>query len=91
LEDIPHLIDLGVDCLKVQGREYAVPLVERMVQFYRDLIDTYLASPKDAGTPTFNLSPWQSRLAAIQAQRDTARSDGTRLLLAEARQPVPAP
>jgi putative protease len=86
LADIPHLIDLGVDCLKVQGREYAVPLVERMVRFYRDLIDTYLASPKGA----FDLSPWQSRLAAIQAQRDTARSDGTRLLLAEARQPVPA-
>jgi hypothetical protein len=35
--------------------------------------------------------PWQSRLAAIQAERDTSRSDGTRLLLAEARQPVPAP
>jgi putative protease len=88
LEDIPYLIDLKVECLKVQGREYAVPLVERMVRFYRDLIDTYLASPKGE---LFNLSPWQSRLAAIQAQRDTARSDGTRLLLAEARQPVPAP
>jgi len=61
--------------------------VERMVRFYRELIDAYVASPK--GEP-FDLSPWQSRLAAIQAQRDTARSDGTRLLLAEARQPVPA-
>jgi putative protease len=90
LEDIPHLIDLGVDCLKVQGREYAVPLVERMVRFYRDLIDTYLAFPKGPGALSFDLSPWQLRLAAIQAQRDTARSDGTRLLLAEARQPVPA-
>jgi hypothetical protein len=61
-----------------------------MVRFYRDLIDTYLASSKGAGTSPFDLSPWQSRLAAIQAQRDTARSDGTRLLLIEARQPVPA-
>jgi putative protease len=90
LADIPHLIDLGVDCLKVQGREYAVPLVERMVRFYRDLIDTYLAFPKGPGALSFDLSPWQLRQAAIQAQRDTARSDGTRLLLAEARQPVPA-
>jgi putative protease len=90
LEDIPHLIDLGVDCLKVQGREYSVPLVERMVRFYRDLIDACVASPKGAGTPSFDLSPWRSRLTAIQAERDTARSDGTRLLLAEARQPVPA-
>jgi putative protease len=87
LADIPHLIDLGVQCLKVQGREYSVPLVERMVRFYRELIDAYVASPK--GEP-FELSPWQSLLTAIQMERDTARSDGTRLLLAEARQPVPA-
>jgi putative protease len=87
LEDIPHLIDIGVHCLKVQGREYSVPLVERMVRFYRDLIDAYLAFPKGEGSP-FQLSPWQSRLAAIQAERDAARSDGTRMLLAEARQPV---
>ena len=87
LADIPHLIDLGVQCLKVQGREYSVPLVERMVRFYRELIDAYVASPK--GEP-FDLSPWQSLLTAIQMERDTARSDGTRLLLAEARQPVPA-
>jgi putative protease len=87
LEDIPQLIDLGVRCLKVQGREYPVPLVERMVRFYRDLIDAYVASPKDV---PFNLSPWQSRLLALQAERDAARSDGTRRLLFEARQPVPA-
>lgn len=89
LEDIPHLIDLGVDCLKVQGREYPVPLVEGIVKLYRDLIDAYTAFPKRA-TAAFDLSPWRDRLAAIQAQRDTARSDGTRLLLIEARQPVPA-
>ena len=88
LADIPHLIDLGVECLKVQGREYPVPLVEQMVRFYRDLIDTYVAAPK--GRP-FDLSPWQSRLDAIQSGRDAARSEGTRLLLIEARQPVPAP
>jgi putative protease len=87
LADIPHLIDLGVQCLKVQGREYSVPLVESMVRFYRDLIDACVASPK--GEP-FDLSPWQLRLASIQAQRDASRSDGTRLLLAEARQPVGA-
>jgi putative protease len=85
LEDIPHLIDLGVHCLKVQGREYPVPLVERMVTFYRQLIDAYVASPARG---SFDLSRWQVRLAAIQSERDSARSDGTRKLLAEARQPV---
>ena len=90
LEDIPSLIDIGVHCLKVQGREYSVPLVERMVRFYRDLIDAYLAFSKDGGARPFQLSPWRSRLAGIQAERDAARSDGTRMLLAEARQPVPA-
>lgn len=88
LEDIPQLIDLGVHCLKVQGREYPVPLVENMVKFYRDLIDEYTAWPKDK---PFNLGPWQSRLFAIQSERDAARSNGTRMLLNEARQPVPLP
>jgi putative protease len=85
LEDIPNLIGLGVHCLKVQGREYPVPLVERMVRFYRDLIDACLASPKGEA---FDLLPWQARLAGIQSERDAARSDGTRRLLAEARLPV---
>jgi putative protease len=88
LADIPRLIALGVDCLKVQGREYPVPLVEQMVRFYRELIDACVAVP--AGGP-FDISPWQSRLAAIQSGRDSARSEGTRRLLMEARQPVPAP
>ncbi|HSB71415.1 MAG TPA: peptidase U32 family protein [Candidatus Methylomirabilis sp.] len=87
LEDIPHLIDLGVHCLKVQGREYPVALVEDMVRFYRDLIDAYLRHPE--GRP-FDLTPWGAHLARIEAERNVARSDGTRLLLIEARQPVPA-
>lgn len=87
LQDIPNLIDMGVHCLKVQGREYPVPLVHNMVRFYRDLIDACIARPKD---DPFDLAPWQSRLFDIQAERDAARSTGTQQLLDEARQPVPA-
>lgn len=87
LDDVPRLIDLGVHCLKIQGREYPVPLVAEMVGFYRGLIDTYLAHPKEMA---FDLAPWRSRLHAIEAERNAARSEGTRLLLIEARQPVPA-
>ncbi len=87
LEDIPTLIDLGVHCLKVQGREYPVPLVASMVRVYRELIDAYCARPRGAA---FDLAPWRRRLDGIEAARDAARSEGTRLLLIEARQPVPA-
>jgi len=85
LDDIPALIDLGVHCLKIQGREYPVPLVARIVCFYRDLIDAYLAKP---GEP-FDLTSWRLRLEEIRAERDSKRSNMTLVLLNEARQPVP--
>jgi putative protease len=90
LEDIPKLIDLGVHCLKIQGREYPVPLVAAIVKFYRDLIDSYLAHPKDKGKP-FDLAPWQKQLAGIQQWRDARRSSMTLVLLQEAHQPVVTP
>lgn len=83
LEDIPALIGMGVRTLKIQGREYAVDLIGRMVKFYRDLIDTYTANPHD-----FDLRPWQERLSLIQAQRDLERAKGTLHLFQEAREPV---
>lgn len=86
LDDIPPLIDLGVHCLKIQGREYAVPLVAQIVRFYRELIDAYTARrPEQA----FDLGPWRARLEAIQAERDAKRTNMTQILLNEARQPVP--
>lgn len=87
LEDIPRLIDLGVHCLKIQGREYPVPLVGEIVRFYRRLIDGYLAHPKGQA---FDLAPWRATLAGIEAGRNAARARTTQMLLIEARQPVPA-
>ncbi|MFQ5990474.1 MAG: U32 family peptidase, partial [Candidatus Methylomirabilales bacterium] len=78
-----HLIDMGVHTLKVQGREYALDLIGRMVKFYRDLIDSYTSDPHG-----FDLRPWKVRLAEIQAQRDLERAKGTLHLFEEARQPV---
>jgi U32 family peptidase len=86
LDDIPALIDMGVHCLKIQGREYPVSLVASIVRFYRELIDTYVAKPAEQA---FDLTPWRSRLEAIQAERDSKRSNMTSVLLNEARQPVP--
>jgi putative protease len=87
LDDIPHLIDLGVHCLKIQGREYTVPLVGVIVKFYRDLIDACEASPKGE---RFDLAPWKARLTPIETGRDKQRGKGTQALLAEARIPVAA-
>ena len=86
LDDIPALIDLGVHCLKIQGREYPVPLVASIVRFYRELIDAYLTKPSEQA---FDVSPWRLRLEAIQAERDSRRGNMTLVLLNEARQPVP--
>ena len=86
LEDIPPLIDLGVHCLKIQGREYPTPLVAQIVRFYRELMDAYNAKQPEH---PFDVTPWRSRLEAIQAERDAKRTSMTLTLLNEARQPVP--
>jgi U32 family peptidase len=86
LDDIPPLLDLGVHCLKIQGREYSVALVARIVRFYRELIDACVSKPPDQA---FDLGPWRARLEALQAERDARRSNTTLVLLNEARQPVP--
>ena len=85
LEDIPSLIDLGVRCMKIQGREYTSALVGNIVRFYRELLDAYAANTP--GEP-FDLNPWKMRLAAIQTERDNQRSAGTLELLTEAKRPV---
>jgi len=86
LDDIPPLLDMGVHCLKIQGREYPVALVAEIVRFYRELIDACVSKPPDRA---FDLEPWRARLEAIQAERDARRKNTTLVLLNEARQPVP--
>ncbi|MBI5574877.1 MAG: U32 family peptidase [Deltaproteobacteria bacterium] len=78
VDDIPSLIDLGVDTIKIQGREYSVPLVGEMVRFYRELIDAYV---KDR--PSFRLEPWKERMAGIVSARDAERREKTAGLISE--------
>jgi len=77
-DDIPDLIALGVDTIKIQGREYSVPLVGEMVRFYRELIDAYVRDR--AG---FRMDPWRDRMARIVAERDAERREKTAGLLSE--------
>jgi putative protease len=78
-EDIPELIDLGVDTIKIQGREYSTALVGEMVRFYRDLIDACLRDR--AG---FRMEPFRERMASIVAGRDAERREKTAGLIGEA-------
>lgn len=84
LGDIPPLIDLGVRCLKIQGREYTTALVGDIVGFYRELLDAHAA--KAPGEP-FDLSSWKAHLTSIEVERDRQRHVGTLALLAEAKAP----
>ena len=78
-EDIPGLIDAGVDTLKIQGREYSVPLVGKMVGLYRKLIDFYMESPG-----TFSLDPFKKELTELTGLRDRERTERTGSLIREA-------
>ena len=78
VDDIPGLIDLGVTTIKIQGREYSVPLVGDMVRFYRDLIDSYLS-----GRSSFRMEAWKERMAGIVSARDAERREKTASLISE--------
>jgi U32 family peptidase len=79
IDDIPDLIDLGVDTIKIQGREYSVPLVGEMVRFYRGMIDACLADRS-----AFRMEEWKEQMAGIAAARDAERREKTEGLIAEA-------
>ena len=78
-DDIPNLIDAGVDTLKIQGREYSISLVEHMVRLYRKVIDSYVTDP--AG---FELSPYKEELSGLMDTRDRERRAKTNSLIKEA-------
>jgi putative protease len=78
VDDIPGLIDLGVSTIKIQGREYSVPLVGRMVRFYRELIDSYLSDRS-----SFRMDVWKQRMAGIVTARDAERREKTASLISE--------
>ena len=83
VDDIPDLLDLGVDTIKIQGREYSIPLVGRMVRFYRALIDSYLRDRS-----SFRMEAWKERMAGIITARDAERREKTASLISESGLPA---
>ncbi len=78
-DDIPDLIDAGVDTLKIQGREYSTSLVGSMVGLYRRVIDGYLENPDG-----FRIAPFRDRLEELKYVRDVERREKTSALISEA-------
>jgi putative protease len=76
-EELRQYIDLGLKTLKVQGREYPVPLIARMIHAYRIHIDG-LAQGKDLGEPELIAADEDIRRLALE--RDQVRMEKTREL-----------
>ncbi|MBC7106348.1 MAG: U32 family peptidase [Firmicutes bacterium] len=78
LDEIPDYLRLGVDTLKIQGREYSPGLIGAVVAFYRDVVDAYLADP--AG---WRPQAWHERLEGLRRRRDAERGVRTAELQGE--------
>ncbi len=78
LREIPDLIEAGVDCLKIQGREYSTELIYEIVKFYREFIEAI-----ESNNVIFE--EWERKLAEIAKRRDAERLRRTLELMGVAR------
>jgi putative protease len=76
-EELRQYIDLGLQTLKVQGREYPVALIGQMIRDYRLLIDAHLQR-QDLAEP--QLISVEEDLHRLVRDRDRARMEKTREL-----------
>ncbi|MFQ5892915.1 MAG: U32 family peptidase, partial [Nitrospinota bacterium] len=83
---IPAYLDLGVEYLKIQGREFSLPLIVDMVRFYREVIDYCRSAPRPV-----SLDRYQPRLLELFRRRDAEREARTQALLTVAAEDTPLP
>ncbi|MGB2930368.1 MAG: U32 family peptidase [Desulfobacterales bacterium] len=76
-EELKQYVDLGLQTLKIQGREYPVALISEMIHAYRLLIGGYVKG-KNAGDP--EMSDANESIRHLAQDRDRARMEKTREL-----------
>jgi putative protease len=76
-EELKQYIDLGLQTLKVQGREYPVSLIGQMIRSYRILIDAHL---QDRDPADGELVKVEENLFRLVQDRDRARAEKTKEL-----------
>ena len=76
-EEMRQYVDLGLQTLKVQGREYPVSLISEMIHGYRILIDGF-SRKKNLGDPEMTAA--DDSIQRLAKDRDRARMEKTREL-----------
>ncbi|MFH1151585.1 MAG: U32 family peptidase [Nanoarchaeota archaeon] len=75
VEGLYWYLSLGAKTLKLQGREYPVPLIADITKAYRGFIDDYLRGED------MDSSPWKDELTKLAKKRDKLRKETTSELL----------
>lgn len=76
-EELKQYIDLGLQTLKVQGREYPVALIAQMIRAYRMIID---AHGEGKIIDAIELTAADEDIRSLALERDRARNEKTREL-----------
>lgn len=76
-EELKHYVGLGLQTLKVQGREYPVALISEMIHAYRTLIDGFVQG-KDLLDP--KMAAADKNIQRLAKDRDRARREKTKEL-----------
>jgi putative protease len=76
-DELKQYVDLGLQTLKIQGREYPVALISEMIHAYRTLIDGFRQG-KDLLDPT--MATADKDIKRLAKDRDRARMEKTREL-----------
>jgi len=84
--NIPDYLEAGVDCLKIQGREYSIDLIREIVSFYRTLLDELTQRGK-----AVDMAAYLTQLQEISKKRDAQRNNRTHTVLQELMEEAPLP